>query len=115
MLAVFDFPLVASSATTGDVFDLLSVGTKSFGQLMFQDNSIAGIIFILAIIVNSKHSVLYGLYTAVLGSLIGLLFKNRFPQSMPRLWDIMRYSAPLPWSTISEAPFFGFQWLLFYL
>lgn len=76
LLAVFDFPLVAASTTTENVFDLLSVSTKSFGQVMFQENSITGVIFILAIIVNAKLAALYGFYAAVLGSLIGLLFQE---------------------------------------
>jgi len=43
--------------------------TKGVGEVMFQDNVITGIIFIIAILVNSRISAIF----AVLGSVLGLL------------------------------------------
>src|SRR5690606_16765490 len=59
---VLDFPLLPSTAQTETNLDLLSVTTKSFGQVMFQENGITGFLFLLAIAVNSKISAIYGLY-----------------------------------------------------
>lgn len=42
---------------------------KGIGEVMFQDNVVTGIIFVVAILVNSRISALF----AVLGSLVGLL------------------------------------------
>ncbi len=43
--------------------------TKGVGEVMFQDNMVTGIIFVLAILVNSRISALF----AVVGALVGLL------------------------------------------
>jgi urea transporter len=43
--------------------------TKGLGEVMFQDNVITGIIFFIAILINSRISALF----AVVGSLVGLL------------------------------------------
>lgn len=76
LLHVFEFPLIHSSAPAQNTFDLFSATIKSFGQVMFQENLITGAFFLLAIVVNSRSSAIYGLYAAVLGSLIGLLLKE---------------------------------------
>lgn len=76
LLLIFNFPLVSPPTPADNTFELLSVSTKSFGQVMFQGNSITGMLFLLAIIVNSKRSAIYGLYAAILGSLFGLLLKE---------------------------------------
>lgn len=76
LIFVFDYPLLPSSTPIVTNFDLLSVTTKSFGQVMFQENSITGMLFLLAILVNSKLSAIYGLYAVILGSLIGVLLNE---------------------------------------
>ena len=76
LLLIFDIPLVSSATPANNVFDLLSVSAKSFGQVIFQDNSITGMFFLLAIIVNSKRAAIYGFYAAILGSLFALLLKE---------------------------------------
>ncbi|MBI9079953.1 MAG: urea transporter [Pseudodesulfovibrio sp.] len=43
--------------------------TKGIGEVMFEDNVVTGIIFVIAILINSRISALF----AVFGSLIGLL------------------------------------------
>ncbi|MCK4590026.1 MAG: urea transporter [Nanoarchaeota archaeon] len=49
--------------------NILSSLSMGFGQVMFQANIITGIIFLLAILVNSRITTLY----ALLGSLVGML------------------------------------------
>lgn len=76
VLLVFNLPLSSSLMPAENVFDLLASSAKSFGQVMFQENSITGVFFLLSIVVNSKLSAVYAIYAAVLGSLIGFLVKE---------------------------------------
>ncbi len=108
LLLVFDFPLVPPSTLTENVFDLLSVSTKSFGQVMFQENSITGIFFLLAIIINSKLSAIYGLYAAILVSLIGLLLKE--PVSNINA-GLMGYNAILCAIALADTKRSSFLWI----
>ena len=57
--------------------------TKGVGEVMFQDNVITGIIFVIAILANSRISALF----AVLGSLIGFItaFVMQSPEAPLRL------------------------------
>lgn len=73
LLFVFNIPLLASSARADHTLDFLPALMNSFGQVFFQENSISGLIFVLAVVVNSKISAVYAIYAAVLGSLIGVL------------------------------------------
>lgn len=108
LILVFDFPLVSTTAPTTTNFELLSVSTKSFGQVMFQDNTITGIFFLLAIIVNSKLSAIYGLYAAILGSLIGLLFNE--PISTINA-GLMGYNAILCAIALTDNKRISFLWI----
>ena len=47
---------------------------KAFGQVIFQDNLLSGILFFFAVIVNSRISALYGLVGALLSGLIAYGF-----------------------------------------
>ena len=76
LLFVFKVTPIASSVPAEHTFDLMTASANSFGQVMFQENSITGLVFLLAIIINSKISAIYGVYAAVLGTLIGLVFKE---------------------------------------
>lgn len=57
---------VSTAATNLDIFSSLSMG---FSQVMLQANIITGIIFLIAILVNSRISAAY----ALMGSLVGML------------------------------------------
>jgi urea transporter len=60
--------------------DIIPSLTMGFGQVMFQANIITGIIFLLAILVNSRISAAY----AFVGSLVGMLlaFSLSFPLNL---------------------------------
>ena len=78
LLFVFNFPLLSSSVPTGNTIDILTASSNSFGQVMFQENIITGLFFLLAILVNNKLMAVYAVYAAVLGSLTGWLFSAPF-------------------------------------
>ena len=73
LLFAFNFPLIASSGPTATSIDVLSASSNSFGQVMFQENVITGLFFLLAIWVNNKLMAVYAIYAAVLGTLTGWL------------------------------------------
>ena len=75
-LFVLDFSLVSSSFPKENTLQLLLFSTNSFGQIMFQENKITGVLFLFGILINSRISAIYGVYAAILGSLIGLIFKE---------------------------------------
>lgn len=58
------------SFTNLDIVSSLSMG---FGQVMFQASIATGIIFFVAILINSRLSAIYGLVGSILGVIIGLL------------------------------------------
>ncbi len=74
LIVVFNFSLVSSTASSANTMDILTASSNSFGQVMFQQNSITGLFFLLAIVVNNKLMAIYALYAAILGSLVGWLF-----------------------------------------
>lgn len=78
LLFVFNFPLLSSPEPTGNTIDMLSASSNSFGQVMFQENRITGLFFLLGILVNNKLMAIYAVYAAVLGSLTGWLFSEPF-------------------------------------
>jgi urea transporter len=108
LLLIFDIPLVSSAAPAVNIFDLLSVSAKSFGQVMFQNNSITGLLFLLAIIVNSKRTAIYGLYAAILGSLFGLILKE--PVSVINA-GLMGYNAILCAIALADNKRNSFLWI----
>jgi urea transporter len=74
LLFVVNFPLLHSSAPTDNTVNILTASSNSFGQVMFQENVITGLFFLLAIFVNNRLMAIYAIYAAVLGSLTGWLF-----------------------------------------
>ncbi len=78
LIFIFKFPLTSASTNVDNGFQLIEATSKSFGQVMFQENMVTGFIFLLAIFINNKLTALYALYAAVLGSLIGWLFSVTF-------------------------------------
>ncbi len=71
LLYIFNFSVLTSKGASGNTFDLISASSNSFGQVMFQENVITGLIFILAILLNNKLMAIYAVYAAVLGSFAG--------------------------------------------
>ena len=78
LLCVFKTPLETTTTTAENSFNLISTFGKSFGQVMFQDNTVTGLFFLLAIFINRKLTAVYAIYAAVLGSLIGWLLSESF-------------------------------------
>lgn len=58
------------------VLEFLQASFNSFGQIMFQENWLTGLFFLLGIMLNSKSTALYAMYAAVLSILIGLLISQ---------------------------------------
>ncbi|MGA9211252.1 urea transporter [Kaistella sp.] len=75
LLFVFKFSLLSSSETTRNGLQLFTASSNSFGQVMFQENVITGIFFLLAIFINNKLMAAYAVYAAILGSLTGWFFE----------------------------------------
>lgn len=71
LVFILKFPILASSAPTENTLNLFTASSTSFGQVMFQENRITGLIFLLAIIINNRLMAAYALYAAVLGSVFG--------------------------------------------
>lgn len=78
LLFAFNFPLISSLRTTGDVFNILAATSNSFGQVMFEENTITGLIFLLAILVNNRLMAIYAMYASALGPLVGWLLSEPF-------------------------------------
>ena len=108
LILIFNFPLVASAVPAAQSFDWLSTLTKSFGQVMFQENLITGLLFILAILINDKRSAIYGLYAAILGSLVGYSLKE--PVGMINA-GLMGYNAILCAIALADNKRNSFLWI----
>lgn len=62
--------LSESSTAIASPIDYFTVGFKGFGQVIFQDSLISGIIFFIAVFISSPISALYGFLGAVLSAII---------------------------------------------
>jgi len=56
-----------------DSLNLLSAVSMGFGQVMSQENIVTGLIFFIAILVNSRNAAIFALYGSLFGGLIALL------------------------------------------
>lgn len=70
-LLFLEIPLLSSSQSLTNIIDILSVSSNSFGQVMFQENIVTGVFFLLAILVNNRLMAVYAVYAVILGSLTG--------------------------------------------
>ena len=59
-------------------YEILLLGTKAYGQVIFQGGIWVGILFFIAVFIHSKVGAVYALLSAYLGALLGMLFG--FPQ-----------------------------------
>lgn len=59
-------------------YEILLLGTKAYGQVIFQGGIWGGILFFIAVFIHSKVGAVYALLSAYLGALLGMLFG--FPQ-----------------------------------
>ena len=69
------FPFLLSSTTYSDSLniDYLGFGIKSFGQVIFQDSMVAGMLFFIAVLIDSPMGALFGLAAAMLSGFISWL------------------------------------------
>lgn len=62
--------LVVSTPSVAQAGDSLTGGFKSFGQVIFQDTFLAGLLFFLAVFVSSPIAALYGLAAAIVSAIL---------------------------------------------
>jgi urea transporter len=85
-------PFLTSALLPTNSLDLFSATSMGFGQVMFQGNIVTGLIFLLAILVNSRSAAIYAIYGSLLGGLLALLFS--FPLAMVNI-GLFGYNAVL--------------------
>lgn len=73
LLFLFKLPLASISSTPDNTIDLLAALSHSFGQVMFQENIITGLLFLAGVFINNRLMAAYAVYAAILGSLTGWL------------------------------------------
>lgn len=64
---------LSSGMSQDNTMQLFLAGTHGFGQVMFQENSVTGLLFLIGILINSRIAAAYALYAAFLGILVGWL------------------------------------------
>lgn len=89
-------------ATHLDLFQAMGI---SFGQVMFQTSLVTGIIFLLAVLINSRLSAVYAIYGAILGSIIASIFS--LPISIINI-GLFGYNAVLSGIALESIKFRGF-------
>jgi len=108
LLFIFNLKLLSSSAALTERIDIFSASGNGFGQIMFQENVVSGLFFLLAILINSKLSALYALYASLLGLLIGWLLSE--PLSTLNA-GLMGYNGILCAIALTEKKRNDFQWI----
>lgn len=79
LLFIFKVPFINSSPEIGSALnevEMISIFGKSFGQVMFQENTISGFLFLIAIFINDKTNAFYAIYAALLAPTIGWLISE---------------------------------------
>lgn len=73
-ITYFNFSsIITSTLIQTNSFNLFHSLSNNFGQIMFQQNIITGILFLIGILINSRISAFYAFYGSLLGSLFALL------------------------------------------
>ena len=62
--------LVVSTPSVAQAGDSLTGGFKSFGQVIFQDKFLAGLLFFIAVFISSPIAALYGLAAAIVSAIM---------------------------------------------
>ncbi len=108
LVFIFNISLPASSAETAYNINILAATSNSFGQVMFQENIVTGLFFLLAIGINNRLMAIYAIYAAVLGSLAGWLFSGSISAINAGL---MGYNAILCAIALTGKARRDFQWI----
>lgn len=108
LIFIFHFSFLSSSVVRENAIDILSVSSKSFGQVMFQENKITGVLFLLGILINNKLMAVYALYASLLGSFVGWLLSE--PASIINA-GLMGYNAILCAIALTGKSRVDFLWI----
>ena len=104
---VLKLPLVAPPPLEDNSLYLHIGLIKGFSQVWFQDNSITGIFFLIALAVNSRISTFYALYGSALGIFIAILLSE--PVSMINA-GLFGYNAVLCGIALGDRKLSSFLW-----
>ncbi|MCK9451083.1 MAG: urea transporter [Bacteroidales bacterium] len=66
--------LIEPSPAIASTIDYFTFGFNGFGQVIFQDNLVAGLLFFIAVFISSPISALYGLAGGILSAIIAIQF-----------------------------------------
>ena len=69
-----DFEVVSPPSVISSIIDYTTLGFKGFGQVIFQDKLVAGLLFFIAVLISSPIAALYGLAGGLLSAVIALKF-----------------------------------------
>lgn len=109
LLFAFNLPLLPSAAQLSDELNIISSISNSFGQVMFNENVITGLFFLLAIFINNKLMALYALYAALLGSFSGWLILTDHTEAINS--GLMGYNAILCAIALTGNKWSDFLWI----
>lgn len=73
-----------STPAVAQISDSLTEGFKSFGQVIFQDKFLSGLLFFIAVFISSPIAALYGLAAAIVSAI--LAFHLSVPMTDINLW-----------------------------
>lgn len=110
LLFAFKIPLLPSLAPTDSAIALVSASSNSFGQVMFQENNITGLFFLLAILINNRLMAIYAIYASILGSLTGWLLSE---STIAINAGLMGYNAILCAIALTGKRWSDFLWISF--
>lgn len=109
-ITVFNFPFAISSESTASTVNILIASSNSFGQVMFQENVITGLCFLVGILINDKLLAMIAMYAAVVGSLTGWIFSDSVSTVNAGL---MGYNAILCAIALTGKKWTDFLWITF--
>ncbi len=100
---------IVGGAVNSNGVDWLQATSFGFGQVMFQGSIITGIIFLIAILINSRINAAY----AVLGSVVGILFALSFSLPFSLInFGIFGYNGVLCGIALGEKTKKSFAWAI---
>ena len=70
----FTETMLLPSTSINSTHDYFTFGFKGFGQVIFQDNLVSGILFFIAVFISSPISALYGLAGGIVSAIIAFKF-----------------------------------------
>lgn len=105
---VFNSSFLPSTVGVESSYDIFKSLGNNFGQIMFQENVITGLFFLLGILINNRLMAAYALYAATLSTLIGWLASEPIHSINA---GIMGYNAILCALALSGKKWLDFMWI----